>query len=143
MTVIWGDTTDWLMALGLMAFALYAGIKSSWIPPRPKPYSVVVTADDQGFTAFEVMTCVSVRWADIARVTLIATGRGPWRDGFFYHVSHAGGDVTLPAHAIGTPAFVESLRRHRDFDSDAFEQAIRSASTDTFVVIVRGEDVTA
>ena len=109
-------------------------------PKRKKPaHSVTVTVDDDQFDVTEAANRVSVRWADITRVTVITTSQGPWFDDLFYHIVYTGGDVTLPSEANGIAAFVEKLSTLPGFDKAAFDRANRSTRNNSFVVVLRNE----
>jgi hypothetical protein len=111
---------------------------------RRKPgHTVTVDVDDDQLTVVDGKARISVRWNDIRRITMITTSRGPWFDDLFYHIVHVGGDLTLPSEANGMIPFAEKLQGLPGFDINAYAQAIRSARNESFVVVVRNDEVSA
>ncbi|MDC7682588.1 hypothetical protein PQU92_04835 [Asticcacaulis sp. BYS171W] len=130
---------DWLalIGVGLAVVFLVAMVRISASRSRkgPPPHPVQVSLTDSGFAvSIERGPPLMIRWLDIQKVTIIMTDEGPWVDDLFFHIIHAGGDLTLPDEAGGMPDFVEKLVKLPGFDMDAYTQAIRSTQNNTFVV---------
>lgn len=136
-----------LVLLIVFAVLIGGGFVGRFLRQRSKrkqpAHAVTVTVDDQQFTVAEGAKRMAVRWADITRVTIITTSQGPWFDDLFYHVVHVGGDITLPSEANGMAEFVQKLESLPGFDMDAYTRAIRSAKTETFVIVLRNEEPVA
>ena len=90
-----------------------------------------------GFSIEELSrkTTATVDWASLTRIAVIKTDQGPWQDELFYHVTHTGGELTIPSQADNADAFLANLKTLPGFKSDAFSAIAKLSQNNSFVVI--------
>ena len=83
-------------------------------------------------------TTAAVDWSALTRIAVIRTDQGPWQDELFYHVTHSGGELTIPSQADNADAFVTHLKTLPGFKPDAFAAIVKLSQNNSFVVIYTG-----
>ncbi len=129
-------------AIALVVLVALGGALANRYLPRPEttrplPGNLNVMVDDDDFTAADKrnMKTVIIRWADIHRITMITTDTGPFVDDRFYHIVHANGELTLPAHAGGMDDFLARITALPGFDAQALKTALTSMKNNSFSVV--------
>ena len=106
---------------------------------RIEPGAIRLTVTDAAFIVKDLRSrsVIEAAWSSICKVAVIRTARGPFRDDLYYHVVFVGGEVTLPSKSRNMAAFISRLTALPGFRPAAYATAMRSKTTDSFVVCLQ------
>ena len=75
----------------------------------------------------------TIRWDDLARVSIVTTGAGPGSEDVFFMLEGPAGGCAVPQGAKGSGALLGRLQQLPGFDNEAFIEAMGSTDDAQFV----------